>query len=42
MTHWWLWTQGDVAYADNGWGWFPATKVSGGNNWEPIPGLQNC
>ncbi|MGW1362643.1 hypothetical protein ACWHLZ_37510 [Streptomyces chartreusis] len=28
--NWWLWTQGDVAYADNGWGW------------ESIAGLQNC
>ncbi|SEC58164.1 hypothetical protein [Streptomyces sp. KS_5] len=40
--NWWLWAQGDVAYADTGWGWFPATKVSGGNNWESIPGLQSC
>lgn len=39
---WWLWTQGDIANADNGWGWFPATKVSGGGNYEPIPGLRTC
>ncbi|MBG0853046.1 hypothetical protein I2W78_14600 [Streptomyces spinoverrucosus] len=40
--NWWLWTQGDDAYSNNGWGWFPATKVSGGGNYQPIPGLQNC
>lgn len=40
--NWWLYTQGDVAYADRGWGWFPATKVSGGGNYEPIPGLPTC
>ncbi|MFF4348075.1 hypothetical protein [Streptomyces sp. NPDC001530] len=40
--NWWLLTQGDVAYSDGGWGWFPANKVSGGNNYEPIPGLPTC
>ncbi|WP_210594412.1 hypothetical protein [Streptomyces sp. GESEQ-35] len=40
--NWWLWTQADDAYSNNGWGWFPATKVSGGGNYQPIPGLQNC
>ncbi|GAB2987772.1 hypothetical protein GCM10023080_061720 [Streptomyces pseudoechinosporeus] len=40
--NWWLWTQGDEGYSNNGWGWFPATKVSGGGNYEPIPGLPNC
>ncbi|MFJ2831787.1 hypothetical protein ACIPC1_30210 [Streptomyces sp. NPDC087263] len=40
--NWWLWTQGDDVYSDGGWGWFPANKVSGGNNYEPIPGLATC
>ncbi|MFJ9097803.1 hypothetical protein ACIRJM_04745 [Streptomyces sp. NPDC102405] len=40
--NWWLFTQGDEAYDDGGWGWFPANKVSGGNNYEPIPGLPLC
>ncbi len=40
--HWWLWTQGDLGYRDRGWGWFPATHVSGGGNYEPIPGLRRC
>lgn len=40
--NWWLWTQGDVGYSDGGWGWFPANKVSGGGNYEPIPGLGTC
>ncbi|MGW0331736.1 hypothetical protein ACWD0J_07650 [Streptomyces sp. NPDC003011] len=40
--NWWLWTQGDVGYSEGGWGWFPATKVSGGGNYEPIPALDYC
>lgn len=40
--NWWLWTQGDEAVQYGGWGWFPATKVSGGNNYEPVPGLPLC
>ncbi|MFF9219954.1 hypothetical protein [Streptomyces viridosporus] len=40
--NWWLWTQGDKAYANGGWGWFPATKVSGGGNYQPVPGLPAC
>ncbi|MEW2397128.1 hypothetical protein [Streptomyces sp. NPDC046862] len=40
--NWWLYTQGDDGYADAGWGWFPATKVSGGGNYQPIPGLRTC
>ncbi|MFC4563973.1 hypothetical protein ACFO4E_19095 [Nocardiopsis mangrovi] len=40
--NWWLYTQGDVAYSDQGWGWFPAVNISGGGNYEPIPGLRNC
>lgn len=39
---WSLWTQADVAYALGGWGWFPATYVSGGGNYAPIPGLPRC
>ncbi|MFJ9553911.1 hypothetical protein ACIRPH_08840 [Nocardiopsis sp. NPDC101807] len=40
--NWWLYTQGDEAYLDQGWGWFPAVNVSGGGNYEPIPGLRHC
>lgn len=40
---WWLYTQGDTATDVGGWGWFPATKISGGANWSPIPGnLPDC
>ena len=38
----WLYTQGDVAYNSRGWGWFPATHVSGGVNYGPVPGLRWC
>jgi hypothetical protein len=40
----WLYTQGDVSYSPvyKGWGWFPATYVSGGGNYDPIPGLRWC
>lgn len=38
----WLYTEGDVGYAYHGWGWFPATYVSGGVNYGPIPGLPWC
>ncbi len=40
----WLYTQGDVSYSSTyrGWGWFPATYVSGGGNYDPIPGLRWC
>jgi hypothetical protein len=40
----WLYTQGDVSYnaTYRGWGWFPATYVSGGVNYGPIPGLRWC
>ena len=38
----WLYTQGDVGYSYRGWGWFPATHVSGGGNYDPIPGLRWC
>ena len=40
--NWWLFTQGDIGYAHRGWGWFPATMVSGGGNYAPIPGLRSC
>ncbi|MFE9439679.1 hypothetical protein ACFYO2_11800 [Streptomyces sp. NPDC006602] len=39
---WWLYTQGDTGSSHNAWGYFPANKVSGGNNYEPIPGLPVC
>ncbi|MFJ8536273.1 hypothetical protein [Streptomyces sp. NPDC093591] len=39
---WWLYTQGDTGSEHKAWGWFPATKVSGGNNYEPVPGLPVC
>lgn len=40
----WLYTEGDVAYVKpyKGWGWFPATYVSGGTNYGKIPGLRTC
>lgn len=45
----WLYTQGDKGvpswapgYHYHGWGWFPATYVSGGINYGPIPGLRWC
>lgn len=45
--NWWLWTQADYSKNGNGrkyhgWGWFPATHVSGGGNYQPIPGLRTC
>ncbi|WP_433046553.1 hypothetical protein [Dactylosporangium sp. CS-033363] len=40
--NWWLYTQGDTAYNYGGWGWFPATMVSGGGNYQPVPGLPIC
>ncbi|NYI04772.1 hypothetical protein [Allostreptomyces psammosilenae] len=39
---WWLWTQGDVAYSDDGRGWFPATKIIGSTSDEPVPGVPMC
>jgi len=40
---WWLATIGDEAYGlYDGFGYFPATHVSGGDNYEPIPGLPEC
>ncbi|TMR94346.1 hypothetical protein [Nonomuraea basaltis] len=38
----WLYTQGDEGWANNGWGAFPATHVSGGVNYGPIPNLDWC
>ncbi|RSS48313.1 hypothetical protein EF912_25390 [Streptomyces sp. WAC07061] len=40
--HYWLYTQGDVAYRNGGWGWLPATAVSYGGDDEPIPGVEFC
>jgi hypothetical protein len=43
--NWWLWTQADVfndGKPANGYGWFPATYISGGGNYQPIPGLAIC
>lgn len=34
----WVYTLGDWG----GWGWFPATHISSGSNWNPIPGVPNC
>ncbi|WP_206440800.1 hypothetical protein [Streptomyces scabichelini] len=39
---WWLYTQGDTGSSHGGWGWFPANKVSGGGDYERIPGLPTC
>ncbi len=38
----WLYTQGDVSYFHGGWGWIPATAVSYGGDWQPIPGVPLC
>lgn len=40
----WLYTEGDVSYSSRygGWGWFPATYVSGGVNYGRVPGLRWC
>ena len=39
----WLYTQADTGSAPlHGWGWFPATMISGGNNNGPIPYLHSC
>lgn len=40
---WWLWTLADRPYpGQSGWGWFPATHISGGGNYQPVPGLRPC
>jgi hypothetical protein len=36
----WLFTVSDSL--PRRWGWFPATMISGGDNFEPIPGLDIC
>jgi hypothetical protein len=40
----WLWTKADhsIDSKKGGWGWFPATKISGGVNNNLIPGLRIC
>jgi hypothetical protein len=40
----WLWTKADhsIDGKKGGWGWFPATKISGGVNNNLIPGLRIC
>jgi hypothetical protein len=38
----WLYTEADEVWAAGGWGGFPATHVSGGVNYGPIPGLDWC
>ncbi|MFC7403663.1 hypothetical protein [Georgenia alba] len=38
----WLYTQGDEQYQDSGWGWLPATVVSYGGDYQPIPGVPWC
>ncbi|MFD9354663.1 hypothetical protein [Streptomyces sp. NPDC060031] len=40
--NYWLYTQGDVAYDQQGWGWVPATAMSYGVNWGRIPGVPDC
>jgi len=47
QNNWWLYTQGDQARANtwgyrNAWGHLPATAVSYGQNWQPIPGVPYC
>lgn len=38
----WLYTQGDVAISDRGWGWFPATFISYSEDSQPVPGVPAC
>lgn len=38
----WLYTQGDTATGNEGWGWFPATFVTYGENMQPVPGVPDC
>jgi hypothetical protein len=42
--NWWLYTQADTSTGDGyqGWGWFPANRISGGGNYEHIPNLRDC
>jgi len=35
----WLYTEADSPAV---WGWFPANRISGGSNNQPIPGLRDC
>jgi len=43
VNHWWLWTKADRAHrGHDGWGWFPANRISGGEPNGRIPGLPNC
>jgi hypothetical protein len=35
----WLYTQADTPAV---WGWFPANRISGGLDNQPIPGLRDC
>lgn len=41
---WWLYTLGDRSNSPEApWGWFPATKIRGGGNFQRIPGnLPTC
>jgi hypothetical protein len=40
----WLYTLGDKRRpaSNTAWGWFPANRVSGGDNYQPVPGLPQC
>ncbi|GGT53776.1 hypothetical protein [Streptomyces purpureus] len=42
VNNYWLYTQADVGFMNNGWGWLPANAVSYGGDWEPIPGVPMC
>ncbi|GCD96863.1 hypothetical protein EHYA_04550 [Embleya hyalina] len=39
--YWWLWSQGDTKWSHNGWGWFPANRISGAGT-GAAPGLRVC
>ncbi|GII85138.1 hypothetical protein Ssi03_31280 [Sphaerisporangium siamense] len=38
----WLYTEADTFWETGGWGGFPATHVTGGENYGPIPNLAWC
>jgi hypothetical protein len=38
----WLYTLADVRYVNGGWGWADAVSISGGTNYQRIPGLHWC
>lgn len=43
LNDYWLYTESDSHPADDSaYGWFPANKISGGGNYQAVPGLPIC